>query len=327
MRTNVIVGGCGFIGRHVALALHRRGEHVILADVVPPPSAMSEVLPVPFRPVTAKDPDWECLVRDADVVHHYAWTTIPSSANADPIADLDNNLRETVRLLEALRRLKQDTGNAPKVIFSSSGGTVYGPIRHTPVPESHPYNPTNAYGASKSAAEIYLASYRSSVGIDCRIARISNPYGAGQNPARRQGAASTFLFQALAGETIAIWGDGTVVRDYIHVADLADALIALTDVPFERLGAPETPIFNIGSGEGISLNGILDVLRNRLSLEPVVDYQPGRPFDVPVSVLDITKARRTLGWSPRIAFEDGYARMLADIQGANPLFSTLLDFD
>lgn len=323
---HVILGGCGFIGRHVALALHRRGDTVVLADVAEPDQTLARHLPVAFRKVNAAAPDWDALTRDADVVHHYAWTTIPSTANADPLADFDTNLRETLRLLEALRHRKLATGAAPKVIFSSSGGTVYGPIRHTPVPETHPYNPINAYGASKAAAEIYLASYRAAHGVDCRIARISNPYGAGQNPARRQGAASTFLFQALSGETISIWGDGSVVRDYIHIADLASAMLALADTPSERLGGiHETPIFNIGSGEGISLNGILDVLRDHLALSPIVDYQPGRTFDVPVSVLDINKARRVLRWQPRLTFAEGYERMLADVTGETPLFSTLLD--
>ncbi|WP_108462326.1 NAD-dependent epimerase/dehydratase family protein [Devosia naphthalenivorans] len=325
MSTHVVLGGCGFIGRHVALGLLRRGDSVVLADVVEPSAAIAETLPVPFRLVEQPEPDWKKLTQDADVVHHYAWTTIPSSANADPVADLESNLRETVRLLEALRLQKVETGFAPKVIFSSSGGTVYGRVRHTPVPESQPYNPNNAYGASKAAAEIYLGSYRASHGIDCRIARISNPYGAGQNPARRQGAASTFLFQALAGESIAIWGDGSVVRDYIHIADLVAALLALADAPPERLGGlDEAPIFNIGSGEGVSLNGILDVLRGPLCLDPIVEYQPERPFDVPVSVLDINKANQLLDWSPRLSFGDGYALMLKDVLGPTPLFSTLL---
>lgn len=325
MSVHVILGGCGFIGRHVALELHRRGDDVILADVVPPSEEIREILPVTFRKVEPGQAHWETVTKDADVVHHYAWTTIPFTANADPVADLDANLRETVRLLEALRTRRTETGQSPKVVFSSSGGTVYGPIRHTPVSESHPYNPINAYGASKAAAEIYLGSYRATHGIDCRIARIANPYGAGQNPARRQGAASTFLFQALAGQTISIWGDGSIVRDYIHIADVAAAMVALADAPADAISANETPVFNIGSGEGVSLNHIIDVLRDELCLHPVVEYLPGRSFDVPVSVLDIAKARRQLNWQPRLPFAEGYRRMLTDVRGATPLFSTLLD--
>lgn len=329
MSVHVVLGGCGFIGRHVALALHRRGDQVILVDVASPDPALAARLPVPFR-LAATDqpdgPDWVALTAGADVIHHYAWTTIPSTANADPLGDLDANLRQTLRLLEVMRWRKATTGTAPRLLFSSSGGTVYGPIRHAPVAETHPYNPINPYGASKAAVEIYLSSYRAAFGLDCRIARISNPYGAGQNPARGQGAASTFLFQTLAGQPIVIWGDGSVVRDYIHVCDLVDALLALADVPAERLsGADAAAVLNIGSGEGISLNGIIAVLRDDLGLTPVVDYQPGRAFDVPVSVLDITRAHRVLGWKPRLSFAQGYALMLKDVRGPDPLFSTLLD--
>lgn len=327
MSVHLILGGCGFIGRHVAMALHYRGETVILGDVVDPPQAFVDVLPVEVRKVNLVSPDWEELLQGIDVVHHYAWTTVPSSADADPLADLDANLRETIRLLEVMRARKQREGSAQKLIFSSSGGTVYGPIIRTPVDEAHPYNPINAYGASKAAAEIYCGYYRKAHGIDCRVARISNPYGAGQNPAKRQGAASTFLFQALEGKPISIWGDGNVVRDYIHIADLTAALIALCDVSSDRLSGDITPIFNIGSGEGVSLNMILDVLRDELALEPIVSYQAARSFDIPVSVLDISKARDVLGWQPSLSFSEGYCRMLADVRGAVPLFSTLLDQD
>jgi UDP-glucose 4-epimerase len=324
MSIHLVLGGCGFIGRHVALALHRRGDTVILADVVEPSDAMRDVLPVEFRKVDAGAADWAALTDGADVIHHYAWTTVPATADADPLTDLDANLREMVRLLEVLRARKK-TGQAAKVIFSSSGGTVYGPITRTPVDEEHPFNPTNAYGASKAAAEIYLCYYRKSHGIDCRIARISNPYGAGQNPAKRQGAASTFIFQALDGNPISIWGDGSVVRDYIHIADLTAALVALTDAPETAISAEAKPVFNIGSGAGVSLNAILDVLRDELDLDPDVTYQEGRSFDIPVSVLDISKAHTVLKWQPGLTFSQGYARMLSDLRQSSTLFSTLLD--
>ncbi|WP_306150205.1 MULTISPECIES: NAD-dependent epimerase/dehydratase family protein [unclassified Roseibium] len=324
MSVHLILGGCGFIGRHVALALHRRGDTVILADVVEPSDDMRAVLPAEFRKVGKSPVDWMRLVDGVDVIHHYAWTTVPATADADPVTDLDANLREMVSLLEVLRARKT-AGINTKVIFSSSGGTVYGPITRTPVNEEHSFNPTNAYGASKAAAEIYLGYYRKSHGVDCRIARISNPYGAGQNPAKRQGAASTFIFQALDGKPISIWGDGSVVRDYIHIADLAAAMVALTDAPEEAISAVGQPVFNIGSGAGVSLNEILDVLRNDLDLEPIVTYQDGRSFDIPVSVLDISKARSVLNWQPSLTFPEGYARMLSDLRQSSTLFSTLLD--
>jgi nucleoside-diphosphate-sugar epimerase len=134
MTRHLILGGCGFIGRHVALALHRRGDTVIISDIAPPPAGQAAVLPVDFRLVDPAAPDWESLIDDCDVIHHYAWTTVPSSANADPLGDFDANLRNTVRLLEALKK-----SPGKRLVFSSSGGTIYGRLNQIPVPETHPF--------------------------------------------------------------------------------------------------------------------------------------------------------------------------------------------
>lgn len=318
MTRHLILGGCGFIGRHVALALHRRGDDVVLADVLPPRPAQAAVLPVAFRAVDPAQPDWGALTAGCDVIHHYAWTTIPSTANADPLADFDANLRNTLRLLETL---KQTPGK--RLLFSSSGGTVYGRLNQIPVPETHGFGPITAYGVSKAAAELYITYYHASGAVDGRIARISNPFGAGQDPQKRQGAVSTFLVKALAGERISLWGDGSVVRDYIHVADLAAGLLALADAPLTACDA--APTFNIGSGEGVSLIGILDTLRTHLHLKPQVEYLPARSFDIPVSVLDISRAKADLNWSPRLSFAEGCVWTMNDLRRPDALFSTLLD--
>jgi UDP-glucose 4-epimerase len=318
MTRHLILGGCGFIGRHVALALQQRGDDVVIADIAPPSPEMAARLQVEYRAVDPAAPDWTAIVAGCDVVHHYAWTTVPSSANADPLGDLDANLRTTVRLLMAL-----DASPGKRLIFASSGGTVYGRLRQIPVVEDHPFSPITAYGVSKASAELYLNYFHAMGRVDCRIARISNPFGAGQNPQRQQGAVSTFVFKALAGEPISLWGDGSVVRDYIHVADLCAGLLALTDAEFAQGNA--APTFNIGSGEGVSLNAILETLRTHLQLNPRVEYQGARAFDIPVSVLDTSRARDILGWTPRLSFAEGCARMVSDLRQPHDLFSTLLD--
>jgi UDP-glucose 4-epimerase len=313
MTTHLILGGSGFIGRHVAMGLVRRGALVTIADIAPPPSD----LPADYQPVTPGRVDWDALVGDHAVIHHYAWSTIPQTANDAPLADLDDNLRATVKLLEALRRR-----GGGRLVFSSSGGTVYGPLKRVPATEDHPLAPITAYGVSKAAVELYLGFYRAHHGLDCRVARISNPFGAGQNAkAKQQGAASAFLFKALEGEEISIWGDGSVVRDYIHAADLTRGLIALAETPLEGQG--DLPVINLGSGVGISLNQIIETLRGPLGLVPRVRYLPGRPFDVPASVLDITRAETLLGWTPRLSFAEGYALMLSDLRAGRAVFSTL----
>ena len=305
---HLILGGCGFIGRHVALMLARLGHRVRVADrAVPsfefPADVRARITWTPFDMAAA---DWESLIADAAVIHHYAWTTIPATANADPAGDLSANVVTTLALLEALRRRT----DRPRLIFPSSGGTVYGRLRHVPVHEDHPLRPITAYGVGKAAAELYLGHYRAIYGLDCRVARLANPFGAGQDVARGQGAATTFLHQALTGRAITIWGDGKTVRDYIHISDAAAGMVALARAP--PMDGPW--IFNIASGHGVSLNGIVEELQARLGGTLEVHREPGRPFDVPISVLDVTLARVALGWSPRLSFSDGMARTLADLE-------------
>jgi len=303
---HLIVGGCGFIGRHVALQLARQGHEVLLADHVEPEFAFPEEVAerISWQRVEFASADWDALVAEAAVVHQYAWTSLPASANNNPFGDLAANVGGTLALLEALRR----RGDG-RIVFPSSGGTVYGKLHEVPVSEEHPVAPITAYGASKATAEIYLGLYRALHGVDCRIARISNPYGAGQNVARGQGAVTTFLLHALNQEPIVIWGDGEVVRDYLHISDVAAALVTLALRP--RLGDVYT--FNIGSGAGMSLNDIIAAIEACLNRKLDVVRTPGRIFDVPVNVLEISRAKKVLGWSPRVTLQEGLHRTLNDL--------------
>jgi UDP-glucose 4-epimerase len=312
---HLILGGGGFIGRHVALRLARAGHEVLLADRVRPVFTFpADCAPrISWQSMEAASADWDALIAGASVVHHYAWTSIPASANANPIGDLASNVSTTLAILEALRRR-----GGGRIVFSSSGGTVYGRLQHVPVSEDHPLTPITAYGAGKATVEIYLGLYRALHGLDCRVARIANAYGAGQNLARGQGAATTFLHRALANQLITVWGDGEVVRDYLHVTDVAVALVALALAP--RLDKFQT--FNIGSGVGVSLNTIITELENRLNRRLNVRRERSRSFDIPVSVLDISRARDFLDWQPRLSFAEGVARTMADIAAGNVL-STL----
>ena len=305
---HLILGGSGFIGRHVALKLARLGHQVIVADRAAPPCEFpAEVRArIAWTPFDMAATDWEPLIAGATTIHHYAWTTIPATANADPAGDLCANVVPTLALLEAIQR----STTRPRLIFASSGGTVYGKLRHVPVHEDHPLAPITAYGASKAAVELYLGHYRAVYGLDCRVARLANPFGAGQDLARGQGAATTFLHRALTGRAITMWGDGEVVRDYIHVTDAADGMVALACAP--QTDGPW--IFNIASGHGVSLNGIVAELEARFGRTLEVHRESGRPFDIPISVLDVSLARIVLGWSPRLSFPEGMTRTLWDLE-------------
>jgi UDP-glucose 4-epimerase len=311
---HLILGGGGFIGRHVALLLAGLGHRVTVAGRRPPGQPQPRVWTerIRWQSLELGSADWDALVADVDVVHHYAWSSIPASANANPGGDLLVNVSATIAMLDALHRR-----GGGRVIFSSSGGTVYGKLRETPVTEDQPVAPITAYGAGKATAEVYLGLYRSLHGLDCRIARIANAYGAGQDMARGLGAVTTFIERALNHEPITIWGTGEVVRDYIHISDVAKFLVRLANAPRQ-----EDFVFNVGSGVGASLNEIVAELEARLDRRLAVTRTQTRAFDVPISVLCIDRAKARLGWAPALSFSDGVGRTLQDMSAA-AWFSTL----
>lgn len=304
---HLLLGGGGFIGRHVALFLLRLGHRVTIASR----HGIQEIFPsevaenLNWMQVELGTADWKRLLDGVDIVHHYAWGSIPASANANPRGDLLTNLTPLIDLLEALCRQKSG-----RLIFASSGGTVYGKTIDHPVSESHVLAPITAYGAGKATAEIYLNFYRANYGVDCRVARIANPFGAGQDLSKGLGAVTTFIHRALSGEAITIWGDGCVVRDYIHISDAVHALVALSLASHPL--AEST--FNIGSGYGVSLNQIISEIEVELGRTLPVSRSLGRPFDVPVSVLSIDRARRVLDWSPKLTFEQGLKLTFEDLR-------------
>jgi UDP-glucose 4-epimerase len=195
----------------------------------------------------------------------------------------------TLQLLDAMVSRK-----VGKIIFISSGGTVYGAPRYIPVDEAHPTEPQVSYGIVKLAIEKYLLMYERLHGIKTAILRVANPFGERQRVETAQGAVGVFLYRALRGLPIEIWGDGSVTRDYVYIGDVAEAFAsALT-----YSGAQS--VFNIGSGAGTSLNELIALVEKLLRHPVEKRYFPGRTIDVPVNVLCNDLARRELGWTSKV---------------------------
>jgi UDP-glucose 4-epimerase len=292
----LVLGGGGFIGSHLVSALLAHGTQV-------------RVLERPYRtrmPTIPNHPglEWQegdfgnvqdihRALENVDVVFHLVSTTQPKSSNDDPSFDVESNLVATLRLLDQLR------GTDTLLIFSSSGGTVYGTPIQTPIPETHPTDPTCSYGIVKLAIEKYLALYRLLHGLEYRILRVANPYGPGQEANRAQGVVGTFLSRVVHDEPIEVWGDGSVVRDYLYISDTVSALMQAA----QYRGTER--IFNIGSGGGHSVREIIAAVEQVTGKKARASYTAARKFDVPVSVLDITRAKAELGWQPKIDLNEG----------------------
>jgi UDP-glucose 4-epimerase len=303
---HLVLGGSGFIGQSVVTFLVAKGYRVTVVDRSPFPEGIGLAAGGLVRSLVLdlSAVDWSVLLEDIDVVHHYFWASTPASANADPKQDLNVNVGASIDLLEALRRR-----GGGRLVFSSSGGTVYGRAPQTPIDEDHSISPITAYGAGKAAAELYLKFYREMYGLDCRIARIANPFGSNQRLVSGVGAVTSFMRRALAHEPIVIWGDGSIIRDYIYIDDVAECLIRLATSELKS----DKFIFNIGTGVGQSLNDVVLELERHFGRSLNVTRTEQRSFDVPVNVLSIERAKQVLGWKPAFSFSEGVENTLCKI--------------
>jgi len=293
-----ILGAGGFLGTNLSRALVHQGHSVrAFGRRMTFPDALQgcDWIPGDFTDSASV----ASAIDGCEVVFHLVTATTPANANVDKIADLNANVINTLHLLNACR----ETG-VRRVVFVSSGGTIYGIPNQVPTPETASTNPITAYGISKLAIEKYLGLYQHLYGLEYRVLRLANPFGPFQTALKNQGVIGAFARGVLAGKPIEIWGDGSVTRDYVYVDDVVEALVLAAT--HEGLGR----IFNIGSGEGRSLNDIVAAIVGLLGEKIPVNYCPGRPVDVPVSVLDTALAQKELGWRARTPFEEGLRNTL-----------------
>lgn len=298
----LVLGGRGFIGSHLVDALLARGHYVRCFDRPHVAPLGEEHRLNPYFELYEGDLSSEADIAEAlvgcEVCFHLVSTTLPKSSNADPIFDVESNVLSTVRFLAHAVK-----SGLKKIIFVSSGGTIYGAPTQLPIPETHSTDPICSYGISKLAIEKYISLFHHLHGISYTVLRIANPFGERQRTHASQGAIAVFLGKALRGEVIEIWGDGSVIRDYIYISDVVDALMAALE-QVEN----ENHIFNIGSGRGHSVNEVLNAVEKTIGRAVNRIYLPGRAFDVPASVLSIAQAKNLLDWSPKITLEQGLAR-------------------
>jgi len=247
----------------------------------------------------ASSSDMSAALRGMDGVVHLISTTLPRNSNDDPIYDVQSNVISSLQLLDAMHEQ-----GIRRIVFISSGGTVYGIPETTPLDERHPTNPICSYGITKLMIEKYLLMRAKLSGLQPVILRVTNPYGPRQRTETAQGAVAAFTHKILSRQPIDVWGDGSVTRDYLYVADVADAFaLAVTHDGPDR-------VLNISSGAGVSVLQLIEAIASAAGCEPTVRHLPARPFDVPANVLNNSLARDSLRWTPRVCLTDGVRQMI-----------------
>jgi UDP-glucose 4-epimerase len=314
----LVIGGCGFIGSHIVTLLESEGSDVVVLDrnANVAQTNLTRVRYVQGELANKGDVERVFEVEKISEVVHLAGSTVPGDSNLDPEFDVLTNVCGTLPLLDLCVRQ-----GVRKLLFLSSGGAVYGIPQTLPVSEDHPTDPVSSYGITKLAVEKYLRLYKHIHGLEYVAIRAANPYGPGQRPNARQGVIGVFAHRILRDEEITVWGDGSVVRDYFHVSDLARLCVL-------ALKSPAVGIFNAGSGTGRSIIEVVTALEQAIGRPARLRFEAARPVDVPRIILDISLAKRTFGWEPGVDFSRGlaetrkwlidtYATKRADVRGAS----------
>jgi UDP-glucose 4-epimerase len=295
-----VVGGTGFIGTAVVTCLLETGRDVLIIGRRPAPQRLEKGVKYIQADITDRS-----LLRSvfsvASEVIDLAYGSVPKTSFDDPVSDILINLPPTVSMLEELAN-----SSVSKFVYVSSGGTVYGEAVEVPITESHATRPISPYGVTKLASERYVDLYCISRGIPAVIARPANAYGEMQSGKFGQGFIAAAIQALLMNKAITVYGARGTVRDYVHVNDVATALVAALDHGVPR----ET--YNIGTGVGTDNLDILETLDEYARAfgyqPPMVDSLPARTFDVSINVLDASKLNAVSGWKPSISLRDGLSR-------------------
>jgi UDP-glucose 4-epimerase len=293
----VVTGGAGFIGSHIADAFIERGDEVLVVDDLStgtrdhvPTSADLAAIDIAETPRLRDRLD---EFRPELICHLAAQASVTVSV-ADPELDFDSNVRGTFNICQAAAALES------RVVFASTGGALYGNDAPIPTPESYVAQPLSPYGASKLAAEAFVAAQARSHGLAHVVLRLGNVYGPRQNPHGEAGVVAIFSDRLLSGEAPIVYGHGKPTRDYVHVADVTRAFTRVADMDVSGT-------FNIGWGREVSVSQLLEVLQRVTGTEVEPRLEPLRPGELDRSAIDSRAAAEAFGWRPEVELDEGVA--------------------
>ena len=299
----IICGAAGFIGTNLAIHLAKdKKNDITLVDRKE--EYFKDIKEMNLLNITIKeDPlnmetNFDKLFENQEIVYHLVSTTVPTTSNQHISQELISNVVFSSNMFEACVRC-----NVNRVIFISSGGTVYGKQLNCPLKEETSTYPISSYGVQKITIEKLLYLYEYMYGLDYRIIRLANPYGPYQRPNGVLGAITTFTYKALCNDEITVFGDGSVIRDYIYIDDAIRAIMNIANDNYNIY-----KIFNLGCGYGTSIKEVLNTIQNTLGVELKVRFAKARKVDVRVNYLDISRYEKCYGKLNFLSLNEGVKR-------------------
>src|SRR3989475_2087005 len=310
-RKVLVTGGAGFIGSHVADAYRAAGDDVTVLDDLSTGKRAHVPTDAAFVQADVRSPAARELLAKGGFTllnHHAAQMDVRRSV-ADPVFDADVNVLGLLNLLEGAR-----LGGLQRVVFASSGGTVYGETMRLPVAESAPTLPGSPYGPAKLASEYYLATFSQLYGLETVALRYGNVYGPRQNPHGEAGVVAIFAHRVLAGQALTVFGDGAQTRDMGFVEDVVEANLAPSHVALPPAGGVDGRAFHIGTGIETSVNDIAAALVAIEGRPVAIPHAAPRPGELRRNALAVDKAAHGLGWRARVAVAEGLRRTLGSFR-------------
>lgn len=294
----LVTGGAGFIGSHTVDALIERGADVVVVDNLSSGRRENLNPKAKFYEVNVASPEFEEILEKEkpEIIYHFSFYVFVPKSVENPLLDMDNVIG-SVRMLKKIKEM----GGVKKIIFASSG-FLYGNTKNLPAKETEPIDPVSPYVVAKMAIENYLKFYKNAFGISYVVLRYSAVYG----PRQVTGAMADYIRKLSKGGQAEIWGDGEKTRDYVYIEDVVRANLLALNVPDDH----PFPIFNIGTGIETTLNTVYKKIADLLKKEAKPIYYPDRPGEQIRYCLDNSKAKRELGWEPKVKLDEGLKILL-----------------
>jgi len=296
----LVTGGAGFIGSNVVDAYIEKGHEVVVVDDLSSGKKENLNKKAKFYSLDICDRALEEVFKEEgiDIVNHHAAQVDVRKSIADPAFDATINIEGSLNILENCRKYR-----IKKIIFASSGGVIYGECGSVPPNEDSPVSMISPYGVSKYAVECYLSTYGKIYGLKYTTLRYGNVYGPRQDPYGEAGVVAIFSGKMLNNEEVNIFGNGEQVRDYVYVEDVVKVNILC-------LENGDNGIFNIGTGESISVNQLFSEMKEMTHYSKEAVYKPPRGGELTRSSLDVGKAQQRLGWKAEVDLKEGLKKTI-----------------